>query len=73
MAKKAKCFIQISGEMKGLHGKNIPAMRDWIALLPDPVELVEVSIEAMKFCQREKITGGEVVHFQKIGAVEDND
>ncbi|MGB4942731.1 MAG: hypothetical protein WBO92_01330 [Candidatus Moraniibacteriota bacterium] len=70
MAKKAKCFIQVAGEAKGSYRKTIPVMRDWMALLPDPVDLAAVSIAAKKFCQAEEILNGEVVHFQKIGVVD---
>lgn len=73
MGTKAKCYIQVSGETKGLHGKTISTMRDWIAFVPDPVELLDVSIEALRFCKEQKIVGGEVVHYQKIGVVEHDD
>ncbi len=73
MVKKAKCFIQVSGETAGPHGKAISVMPDWIAFLPDPVELADVSIEALRFCREKKITKGEVVHYQKIGVVEQDD
>lgn len=73
MVAKAKCFIQVSGEISGPHGKKIPVMRDWIAFLPNPVEPLSISIEASKQCSREGISDGEVVHYQKIGVVEQDD
>lgn len=73
MMKKARCFIQVFGEMSGLHGKKIPVMRDWVVLLPSPIDLLSVTAEALEHCRKEGITNGEVVHFQKIGIVEQDD
>ncbi len=72
-ARKARCFIQVEGWMHGSHGGRIPVMKDWIAILPDPVDLVSVSAEALRFCQEKGINAGEIIHFQKLGTLETGD
>lgn len=69
MAKKAKCFIQVAGEAKGSYRKTIPVMRDWIALLPNPVALADVATEALRYCEDAEIISGEVTHYHKISVV----
>lgn len=66
MPERAKCFIQIEGRVRG---ETIPVMRDWIALLPNPVALADVATEALRYCEDAEIISGEVTHYHKISVV----
>ncbi len=71
--RKARCFIQVIECMEGSLASKKSAIRDWVALLPDPVNFIDVFIEATRFCRQEGIASWEIIHFQKIGTDENDD
>ena len=66
---KGKFFVQVEGIRIGLYDKVIPAMVDWVAILPVPIQLDSLADEIKRFCKEKNILESELIHFQRIGLV----